>query len=341
MDKKGVKSQISSRRSATSLEAKRVKGKLTSVKSKQSVNVNINLQRKRGGGVKKPNGSDQSPYAPTQSPSIPYEMSRGGYTNIANPTNVVNPTFNIYSHPYEPTLFNPRTPQSGSLGINTTVPLTNVSNILGQPPANLHNSEFNLPTVQAFPLPPYIPLQQTDPAYIKQNAGKYIPSKKDIASSNNPNLVRSYDEPIRDFQATEARNELIRDDNTPYNTIPSEQQDIRDSYNLNLNSSATESDDIPPRETPTPEYISPPPPPMGQITRRGRPISELTQAEINILEQALRAKEDAKGRKRTIMEKSIIDQAQRLKDNRRSNEQKQTIARIEAELMQMLENEKK
>jgi hypothetical protein len=281
----------------------------------QTVNVSVRI----GGGKKAgnlPKGRKDTDNKKIDKPQV--DIGLGSATTFGTPYSAHSSIHPIY---YQSPLV--------GLGVSRTAPmeqLTPSSKVIGQPEPNLHNAEQNLPSVIAYPLPPLLPVSR-EPAIIKQKSGKYIPKKQEIYTSPNPNEVGSYDESIRDFQETRSRNELIKDNNTPYNTIPSEQQDIRDNYNLNLNSGASEYDDIPPSETPAlEEELTQGPYPYGQpifgsVERRarGRPYSKITDDDIKILEDYLRIATSIKPRNRTLQQQQQFSEGQRIISNKRNN----------------------
>jgi hypothetical protein len=93
-------------------------------------------------------------------------------------------------------------------------------------------------------------------------------------------------------------------------------------------------DDIPEREEPLEEIRGGGGGGEEPVQRRGRgrPLIQFTPEEIQILENYYTVKRDTLRRGRTNEQKKIIEIGQKLKDNRRSLEQKQYMDEIKARI---------
>jgi hypothetical protein len=174
----------------------------------------------------------------------------------------------------------------------------------------------------------------------------------------------AYEEPFRSFEEIRSRNELVRESIDTQTDIDN---NIRDEYNLTLNTptgnrpgliseeskieefyspsvfdnieiSFTQPDEIPMREEPvevddeTVEYRGG----GGERRGRGRPYSQLSDTDITLLEQYYRVKDSTKRKNRSLMEQAIVSQGDRLISNKRANPYLQPIidgikAQIESE----------
>ena len=142
-----------------------------------------------------------------------------------------------------------------------------------------------IPQAQAYRLPPELEPIPLVPVYVERNSGSYIPYKPEIFPSSFAFQGEAYKEPIRDFEQTQSRNDLLAKDRDIYNTNLARQQSIIDNFNLMRNTGPNE-DDIPASddqnilESPIErEYKKP-----------GRIAKEITQEERTMLERYLRIK---------------------------------------------------
>lgn len=182
---------------------------------------------------------------------------------------------------------------------------------LDKPSPILYEPEYNLPTAEVYRLPPELDPIPLDPLIIKQNTGKYNPYKSEIFSSSDKFQGEAFQEPLRNFQENISRNELLNDYSEP--STPSE--DIRDSYNLNLNSFQNELDEIPPA---TEEVMSSPYDGGVKKKKGGRIPSDLTQNELQILRKYVRASL-TKAQFRTLEQQQDYANGMRIRNNKRNN----------------------
>jgi len=178
---------------------------------------------------------------------------------------------------------------------------------LDKPSPILYEPEYNLPTAEVYRLSPDLDPIPLDPVIIKQNTGKYNPYKPEIFSSSDNYQGEAFEEPLRNFEETRARNELLKAYSEP--STPSE--DIRDSYNLNLNSFQNEIDDIPPSEPIEDESIP-------KKKRGGRTPSDLSPNDIEILRKYVRASL-IRSPFRTLEQQQDYANGMRVKKNKRLN----------------------
>lgn len=149
-----------------------------------------------------------------------------------------------------------------------------------QPVQGFPIMEFNPPSLAPPPLLSSIPL---DPVLIKQKAGPYFPSDRSVSSAAPSFSGETFSEPLRNFEQTQSRNDLLKKDMDLQKLGEDTQDAIRNSYNLSLNTPPQEFDAarivLPGKEVPSK--------PKSEPIKRG-PKKELTDAEIKNLEEYVR-----------------------------------------------------
>lgn len=149
-----------------------------------------------------------------------------------------------------------------------------------QPGQGVPIMEFNPPSLAPPPLLSAIPL---DPVLIKQKAGPYFPSDRSISSATPSFRGETFSEPLRNFEQTQSRNDLLKKDMDLQKLGEDTQEAIQNSYNLSLNT--------PPQEFDAARIVLPgksvPLKSKSEQIKRG-PKKELTEAEIKNLEEYVR-----------------------------------------------------